>query len=131
MKNKKIIIIIFIVVVVFILSVIFSLLNFGSTDIVSGISIGKVNVSGNSKENTTKLLKKLITEKDKTEINLEYTTNDNKYEKKLDLSVLNIEYNIENSINKAYNIGRNGSIFKCNYDIVKTIIFKNNIDIDF
>ena len=76
MKNKKIIIIIFIVVVVFILSVIFSLLNFGSTDIVSGISIGKVNVSGNSKENTTKLLKKLITERDKTEINLEYTTND-------------------------------------------------------
>ena len=127
MKNKKIIIIIFIVVVVFILSVIFSLLNFGSTDIVSGISIGKVNVSGNSKENTTKLLKKLITEKDKTEINLEYTTNDNKYEKKLDLSVLNIEYNIENSINKAYNIGRNGNIFKCNYDIVKTIVFKNNI----
>lgn len=131
MKNKKIIIIIFIVVVFFILSVVFSLLNFGSTDIISGISIGKVNVSGNSKENTTKLLKKLIAERDKTEINLEYTTNDNKYEKKLDLSVLNIEYNIENSINKAYNIGRNGNIFKCNYDIVKTIVFKNNIDIDF
>lgn len=131
MNHKKIIMIIFIVIVFFILSVIFALLNFGSTDILSGISIGNINVSGNSKENTTKLLKNLITERDKTDINLEYTTDDNKYEKKIDLSILNIEYNIENSVNKAYNIGRNGNIFKCNYDIVKTIIFKKNIDIDF
>ena len=131
MNHKKIIMIIFIVIVFFILSVIFALLNFGSTDILSGISIGSINVSGNSKENTIKLLYKKITDRDKTDINLEYSADDNKYEKKIDLSILNIEYNIENSVNKAYNIGRNGNIFKCNYDILKTIIFKKNIDIDF
>ena len=131
MNHKKIIMIIFIVIVFFILSVIFALLNFGSTDILSGISIGSINVSGNSKENTINLLYKKITDRDKTDINLEYTADDNKYEKKIDLSILNIEYNIENSVNKAYNIGRNGNIFKCNYDILKTIIFKKNNEKDF
>ena len=131
MKNKKIIMIIFIIIVFFILSIIFSLLNFASSDIFSGISIGNINVSGNSKDNTIKLLDKLIAERDKSNINLEYTADDTKYEKKIDLSILDIEYNIENSVDTAYNIGRNGNIFKCNYDIVKTIIFKKNIDIDF
>lgn len=131
MKNKKIIMIIVIVFVFFILSVIFSLLNFGSADIISGISIGNVNVSGNSKENTIKVLDKLIIDREKKDINLEYIENDNKYEKKIDLSVLAITYNIESSVNKAYNIGRNGNIFKSNFDIIKTIIFKKNIDIDF
>ena len=131
MKFKKIIMIIVLVIVFFILSVIFSLLNFGSTDILSGISVGNINISGNSKENAIKLLNNLTTERNKAEIHLEYTTDDKKYEKKLDLSILNIDYNIKNSVDEAYNIGRNGNIFKCNYDIIKTIIFKKNIDIDF
>ena len=131
MKDKRILLIILIIIIFFILSVIFSIINFGNTDIISGISIGKINISGNSKENAINLLNNFINERDKKEINLEYTTDDNKYEKKLDLSVLNINYKIENSVNKAYSIGRNGNIFKCNYDIVKTLIFKNNIDLDF
>ena len=65
MNHKKIIMIIFIVIVFFILSVIFALLNFGSTDILSGISIGSINESGNSKENTVKLLYKKITDREK------------------------------------------------------------------
>ena len=60
MKDKRILLIILIIIIFFILSVIFSIINFGNTDIISGISIGKINISGNSKENTINLLNNFI-----------------------------------------------------------------------
>ena len=131
MNNKKIIIIVIIVFIFFILSIIFSLLNFGSTDIFYGVSIGKINVSGLSKTNTSQILNNLIHERNNKEIILEYIDENSKYEKKLDLSILDINYNIESSVNKAYSIGRNGNIFQCNFDIAKTAFFKKNLDLDF
>lgn len=130
MKTKKILIIIIIFLTFFVLSIIFSLLNFGSNKLVSGISVGNINISNMAKENAINILKKIISEKLKNEITLEYTTENDKYEKKLDLSILNIDFNLDNAINSAYNIGRNGNIFKCNFEIAKTLFFKKNIDLD-
>ena len=130
MKNK-IIIIIIIVIIFFLLSVIFSLLNFGSTNIFSGISIAKINVSQVSKENTNQLLNHLISERNKKELILEYSNEKDNYEKKIELSILNINYNIESTINNAYNIGRKGNIFQSNFEIAKSLIFKQNINLDY
>ena len=131
MKNKKVLIILVIIIVFFILSIIFSLLNFGSTEIIQGVSIGKVNVSGLSKDAGFQLLSDLISERDKKEISLIYSTEKDTYEKKIDISILNIKYNIENSTNQAYIIGKRGNIFQSNFEIAKTYIFKKNIDLDF
>ena len=131
MKNKKILIIIFIIIIFFILSIIFSLFNFGSTEIISGVSIGKINVSKLSKEKISELLNNLVSKRDKIEVILRYSSENDNYEKNLDLSVLNIKYNLENSINKAYSIGKSGNIFQCNFEIAKTFLFKRNIDLDF
>ena len=73
MKNKRFLLLI-IVIVFFIFSIIFSLLNFGSTEIVSGISIGNINLSRFTKENSIQLLNELISQRDKKELSLVYTT---------------------------------------------------------
>ena len=130
MKNKKLIIILIIIIIFFIFSVIFSLLNYGSEKIISGISIANINISNLTKENVSTTLKKAISEKLKNEITLEYMSESEKFEKKLDLSILNVDYNLENSINNAYNIGRNGNIFRSNYEIAKTMLLKKNINLD-
>ena len=130
MKNKRFLLLI-IVIVFFIFSIIFSLLNFGSTEIVSGISIGNINLSRFTKENSIQLLNELISQRDKKELSLVYTTDKEKYEKKLDLTTLEIKYDIENSVNKAYSIGKTGNIFQCNLEIAKTFIFKKNINLDY
>ena len=130
MNKKNVLIIIVIFIVFFILSIIFSLLNFGSTKIISGISVGDINISNITKESATTLLKDAISDKIKNEVSLEFSTENEKYDKKLDLSILNIDFNLDDSINSAYNIGRAGNIFKCNYAIAKTLIFKKNIGLD-
>ena len=129
MKNKKLIIIVILVIIFFITSIIFSLLNFGSDKIISGVHIANINVSKMTKENASNLLKKIAAEKN-NEITLEYKTENEVYEKKLDLSILNIDFNLDNSINNAYNIGRNGNIFQSNLEIAKTMFFKENIDLN-
>ncbi len=130
MKNKKILIIVLIIIIFFILSIIFSLLNFGSNKIISGIYIGGINISNMTKENANKKLTEYITKKITPELTLEYTTENNKYEKKLDLSILSIDYSLDNVLNKAYNIGRNGNIFRSNLSIAKTLLFNKNLDIE-
>ena len=129
MKNKKLLIILILVIIFFILSIIFSLLNFGSNKIISGVYIANTDISKMTKENASNLLKKIANEKN-NEITLEYKAEDEEYEKKLDLSILNIDFNLDNAINSAYNIGRNGNIFQSNFEIAKTIFFKENIDLN-
>ncbi len=129
MKNKKLLIILILVIIFFILSIIFSLLNFGSNKIISGVYIANTDISKMTKENASNLLKKIANEKN-NEITLEYKAEDEEYEKKLDLSILNIDFNLDNAINNAYNIGRNGNIFQSNFEIAKTIFFKENIDLN-
>jgi len=129
MKNKKLLIILILVIIFFILSIIFSLLNFGSNKIISGVYIANTDISKMTKENASNLLKKIATEKN-DEITLEYKAEDEEYEKKLDLSILNIDFNLDSAINNAYNIGRNGNIFQSNFEIAKTMFFKENIDLN-
>ena len=97
MSNKTLIIILILIIIIFITSIIFSLLNFGSNKIISGVNIANINVSKMTKENASNSLKKIATEKN-NEITLKYITENGEYEKKLDLSTLNINFNIENSI---------------------------------
>ena len=129
MKNKKILIIVLIIVLIifFVFSVIFSLLNL-SDNIISGISINNVNISKMSKEEANSKLTSLIDKKLKREINLVYSKDKEIYEKNLDLSILNINYNLQNTLNEAYQIGRGKNIFQNNFDIIKSFIFKKNLD---
>jgi vancomycin resistance protein YoaR len=57
-----------------------------------------------------------------------------KYEDYLDVvraSDINLAYNINNALEEAYNIGRNGNIVECNYSLIATAFLKKNIDFEF
>ena len=129
MDNKKIIIIISVIFFCFIMSIIFSLFNLSNDNIISGVSINMFNVSKLNKEEIKKNFDKIITEKLNKSLKLEYTSNDNKtYEKNIDLSILNIEYNLDECIKNAHNLGRSGNIFQNNFYILKTLLIKHNFE---
>ena len=131
MKNKIILIIVLIIFIVFfIFSVIFSLLNL-SDNFISGITINDVNISKLNKEKANSMLSSLLNKKEKQEIKLIYTNDKEKYEKNLDLSILNINFNLQDTLNEAYQIGRGKNIFHNNFDIIKTFILKKNIDLKY
>ena len=131
MKNKKILIVVIITIlsIFFMFSVIFSILNLNN-NIISGISISNVNVSKISREEANSKLTSLIDKKLKHEIKLVYSKDKEIYEKSLDLSILNINYNLQDTLNEAYQIGREKNLFQSNFDIIKSFIFKKNIDIN-
>lgn len=128
MKNKKIILLILFIIFILILSVIFSILNFGNAKIFSKIFIDNINVSNKSKDETNSELSNLIDSKKNSKINLKYSAPDssNDYEILLDLSTLNLEYDINSSISDAYNYGRTGNIFQNNFTIAKTLFCGKN-----
>lgn len=127
-KKNNIMISIMIILFVFILiiSTIFSIINIANSKIMKGISIGGVNVSDLSKEEAENMLKEIY---NTTEENQIYLTHGD-FETTVSYEALEVEYQIENAIKKAYNIGRTGNIFKDNFEILKSMIFKNNIEIE-
>lgn len=127
MKIKKVIkifIILFFILLFF--SVIFALINSANDKILSRVFIEKIEVSNNSLEEATTKINDLINKIKNKEIKLIY----NDYQTSLILNELEPEYNVNNAITKAYNIGRGGNIFINNYNILFTKIFSKNINID-
>ena len=127
MKIKKVIkifIILFFILLFF--SVIFALINSANDKILSKVFIEKIEVSNNSLEEATTKINDLINKIKNKEIKLIY----NDYQTSLILNELEPEYNVNDAITKAYNIGRGGNIFINNYNILFTKIFSKNINID-
>ena len=118
-KIKKIIILILIILFLLIIfSTIFSIYYSMNNNIVEGIEIQGISVSGITKENAENKLKEIINNLEKKEIIIHY----NNYENKINLNELEINYNINDAINNACEIGRKNNIFINNFEILKTII---------
>lgn len=129
-KKKRKIIYIVLAIVIFILavfSVIFSLININNNDIMDGVSIKGINVSGMSKEEAKQNIEKVTTEKLLKTIKLV----DGDY--KVDLNPKDIEatFNVDKAVEEAYNIGRDGNIIVNNYKILMAKLFKKDINLDF
>lgn len=129
MKTKKIIIYLLIFLFLFIISIVFSLFNMINENIIRGISINNIDISNLSKDEIRFKFSEILSKKAKAEIKLEYTSEEKEtYEKNIDLSILNIEYDLDNCLLNAYNLGRTGNIFKNNFDIISTFLLKKNFD---
>ena len=128
-KNKKIIslvIVIMIILILLILSTIFSILNINNEDIISGIYIEGMDVSGLSKKEAMEKLEQLYGEKKKKEIGVKYQ----EYESSLNPTLMEVNYDIEKAVDEAYLIGRDNNIFVNNYKILFTLIGKKDININ-
>lgn len=127
-NNNKIIIFtcsIIFAILVFI-SVIFSLINMGNDKIINGIKIEGIDVSNFSKEQVKEEIDKWYNEIVLKDINLYYED----IEEIINVEELELESNIEKTIEEAFQIGRSGNILKDNYDILFSLLFQRKIEIN-
>ena len=128
-KRKKVISIIAIGVVLVlavVVSTIFAFLNIKNENIISGVSISGIDVSGLSKEEAKAKIENVYSEKKEKEISVKYQD----YETTLNPTLMEVNYDVETAVNEANSIGRGDNIFINNYNILFTLIGKRNVNVN-
>ncbi len=114
-----------IIIIAIVFSTIFALLNMNKTNIVSGVKIEGVDVSGLTKEEAKLKLERIYQEKLEKEIPAQYQD----YETTINANLLETTYGIEEAIEQAINIGRTDNIFVNNYKTLWALLGKTDIDV--
>lgn len=126
-KAKKIIISISIfVVLAVVVSFIFALININNENIISGVSIEGIDMSGLSKEETKEKLENLYNEKLQKDISVKYE----EFESEINPVSIETTYKIDEAVEKALAVGRDSNILVNNYSILFTMIGKKNINVE-
>ena len=115
-----------VVVIGVLLSTIFALVNIGNEKMISGISIEGIEVSGLTNEEAKTKVETIYNQKKEKEINIKYED----YESTLNPTLMEVEYNVDKAVETAYKIGRTENIFVNNYEILKALIMKENVDVE-
>lgn len=121
-----IIILLTLIILIAIFSTIFAILNIGNNKIINGITIGKIDVSNMTKEEAKKALEEICNAKMSNEIYFTY----GEFEGVITYEALEVEYQIENAVEQAYNMGRQGNIFKDNKEILDVWINGRQIKLE-
>lgn len=114
------------VIILAILSTIFAIINIPNNKIINGITIGKIDVSKLTQEEAISLLKEVYATKMESQIFLAH----GEYETSVTYQALEVDFQIEKAVKKAYAIGRNGNLFKDNIDILKSWTKGQNVEIE-
>ena len=127
-KTTKIIIIVSVfIVMLLVVSVMFALLNINNDKILENVSIMGIDVSNMTVEEANKNLTEIVNEKMSEKLILKKDD----YETSLNATQINVDFDIENAVNEAYNIGRDGNIIINNYKILWTKFFGKEIECNF
>jgi len=131
LKNKKIkmrtcIITTIILALIILVSTVFALININNSNIMNGVYINGIDVSNLSHEEAKATLQKLVEDTTNKNIILKY----NEYEKILVPKDVETKYDIDSVINRAYDVGRKGNIFQSNYEILRSFILKEKLEIE-
>lgn len=125
---KKLFILIGIILIILaVLSTGFALLNISNDNIIAGISIDGIKMQGFSKTDARKLIDQKVEEK----LNKEIKIYVNAEMQTILLSQIELSYNIEQAVEQAHKIGREKNIFVNNFEILKSMIFKKDINIKY
>ena len=89
-----------VIVLAIIFSVIFAFINLNSDKIVSGVSIGGIDVSGLTKEEAAGKIQTLVNAKKEKDIMLKYQD----YETEINLDLIEADYCVNEIVDKAYNV---------------------------
>ena len=131
-KNKDtkaviiLIIIALIVIIIALVSTFFAAINIKNTKILKGISIGNIDVSDMTKEESSQKLDDIYGTKADKQIYLKY----GEYETSITYEALEVKYQTEKAIQQAYDIGRVGNLFQDNFEILKTWHNGHNIKLE-
>lgn len=112
------------IIILLTIFLIFSFSNMKNENIFSGIYIKNIDVSNLSKNDATKKLNEYIQNYLPEEIILKHGD----YEASINLSDLNIKFNINEAVDLSYNIGRNKNFIKNNFEVLSTLIVNKNIE---
>lgn len=105
---------------------IFSLLNLHNANMMKGIKIEGIDISGLSKDEA---LSKIRAEAD-SRLSTNLVLQHNDFETTLLASQFDAQYDVDSAIDYAYSIGRSGNILQNNFSILHSMVSGNNIDID-
>lgn len=126
-SRKKKIIVAAIIIFALLLSVLSTAFGIGASindKVINGISINGIDISNLTKQEA---LSKLSVEL-KDDLNKEIILTKGDYTTKIDANLIGAQYNLEDSVENAYNIGRSGNnIFINNFDVLKSLIAKKDI----
>lgn len=129
-KKKRNIIIAVIVGIIIILtlfiSTIFAFININNEKITKGVSIENIDMSGLSKEEAKNKLETIYNEIKSKDINIKH----NEYESTISPELIETNYDIDKAVNEADSVGKSDNIFVNNYNILFTLIWKKNINVD-
>lgn len=112
------------VTIILIITVLFTYFNYKNTNIYNGIYIKGIDVSGLSKEEAKDKINMYISENIPEEIH--FKSED--YETAISTAELNIKFDINEAVDIAYGMGRNGNIFENNWNIIQAKLLKINIE---
>lgn len=130
-KNKKrhiipIIIISIIILIGIIFSTIFALININNDNIVSGVKIEGIDVSGLSREEAKAKIDLIYNEKKQKDILLKYE----EYDATINPELLETNYDVEKAIEEAVSLGKKSNIIVNNYNILLALIGQKNINVN-
>ena len=113
-----VIIIISILLLILIFSTIFALVNLGNKKIIKGISIGNQDVTNLTVEEASDMLNQIVEQKKENTIIIKYGDS----ETPITYEALDVQFQTGDAIKEAYEVGRQGNIFKRNFEILNTYI---------
>ena len=125
-KRKKVLIGIACCLVLFVIgfSTLFALANQNNQNILKGVAVENIDISNMSKEEAKERLSKHIESSIPEELELVYGE---EYNAKIKPEQIELKYDIEATVEEAYNVGRDGTLLENNYKIIGTKIFGNRI----
>ena len=123
---KRGILSIIILLIILFFSTIFALINMNNSEIISGVKIEGIDVSGLSKEEAKYKINQVYNQKQTKNITLKY----GEYETAINLELIDAKYDIDNAIEEAMSIGRNSNIFINNYDILFALIGRKDVNVN-
>lgn len=113
------------IITIFILAFsIFTIYNILNTNIVSGVSIKNLDVSNMSKSDAKYQLDNFLKNSLPEELKIKHGD----FEATISLSQIGVEFDTKKACNSAYKIGREGNIFKNDFDVLSTLFKKVNIE---
>ena len=97
---------------------------YDNQNILKGVAVENIDISNMSKEEAKERLRKHLESVIPKELELVYGE---EYNAKIEPEQIDLKYDIDATVEEAYNVGRDGTLLENNYKIIGTRIFGTRI----
>lgn len=122
-----VVIIITTILIISLISTVFALANLTNDKIIDGVKVKGVELVGLSREDAKLEIEEVVQQQLGMQITLKYEN----YETSISPAQIEASYCVDEAIEKAYAVGRDGNIIQNNYEILFAMLFGKNVEMDF